>query len=110
MREGTRRHLENLNAATAWAVEKSVASGSERAVLIAIARRAVGCVAWCDPREIMKEVRMRGRAYYECLIPLEQLREIERLTKPSDNAKLRAFHFPKFCESSRTFCNLEKKR
>ena len=98
-----------MNAATAWAVEKSVAVGAERAVLVAIARRAEGCIAVCDPRDIMKEVGLRGRAYYECLIPLEQLREIERLLDRHDKARLRAFHFPKFCESSHAACDLAKK-
>lgn len=95
-----------MNPATAWAVEKSAASGTERAVLVAIARRAIGCVAICEPHSVMREVRIQRRAYYECLVPLEQLREVQRVTRQSDNARLRTFHLPKFCQDRREVCNL----
>jgi hypothetical protein len=98
-----------MNAATAWAVEKSAASGAERAVLFAIARRAIGCVAVCDPHEIMREVRIQRSLYYDCLVPLEKLRELERRTQSSDNAKLRTFHLPKFCQSCCAVCSLAPK-
>lgn len=95
-----------MNPATAWAVENSAATGAERAVLIAISRRAIGCVAVCDSGSVMHEVRMKRSAYYACLVPLEQLREIQRITQPSDNARLRTFHLPRFCQSRHEVCNL----
>lgn len=98
-----------MNAATAWAVDRSTAKGTERAVLIALTRRAIGCVTVCNPAEVMQEVKIGARVYYDCLIPLEQLREVQRITRPSDNAKLRTFHFPKFCQDCKSVCDMARK-
>ena len=87
-----------MNEALEWALGKSEASGAERAVLFAIARRAEGCMTRCATREILAEARIGKRLYYECMVALGKIGEVERIPV-ARYMPLREFHFKKLCNS-----------
>ena len=87
-----------MNEALEWALGKSEASGAERAVLFAIARRAEGCTTRCATREILAEARIGKRLYYECMVALGKIGEVERIPV-ARYMPLREFHFKKLCNS-----------
>lgn len=88
-----------MKPAEQWVRDYSKANSSARSLMFALARFAEGCVVVCTALDLRREARISRPQLYRCLAWLEELREIERLTKHGENRRFRRFHMVGFCES-----------
>lgn len=86
-----------MNEAVQWAVEESNAAAGPRALLIAIARKAKGCLAQVSRRELVAEVKIHRSKLYAALSILQEIGELERLQSNNQRAEIRTYHLTKFC-------------
>lgn len=88
-----------MTGAEYWVRDYSKANSSARTLMFALARFAKGCVVVSTALNLQREARISRPQLYRCLAWLEELREIERLTKHGENKRFRRYHLVGFCES-----------
>ena len=72
---------------------------SEKAILLAIASRAEGCVASAKTAVLIGGANTSPREFYRCVARMEEAGDILRLSPRRGGAVVRAFHLERFCSA-----------